>query len=98
MSEKININKNEQSHEGGKLSKDDIQNLINKYGTVSFKKEHGIFLEEDPTHGEYFKIGNRRIQKLKTIGRVGMVDGSGGKPKPVEQRIKEILGLEEEKW
>ncbi|MDP3726394.1 MAG: hypothetical protein Q8R36_04325 [bacterium] len=83
-------NKTESVIEGGKLSGTDITKLLDKY------KAKG--LEEDPEHGEYFKIGNTRIQKLQTIGRVGMVNGVGGKPKPIEVRIEELLGMREEKW
>ncbi|MBI2109155.1 MAG: hypothetical protein HYT93_03175 [Parcubacteria group bacterium] len=90
-----NQNKHEHVAEGVKLSPEEIQHLLNKYG------ERG--LEEDPEHSEYLKIRNTRIQKLSTIGRIGAKKGAdgrlmGGKPKKIEQRIRELLGLEEEKW
>lgn len=83
MSEKFK-SRREDAEVGGKLSQAEVEHLLEKYGTQGLK--------EDPEHGEFLMIGNTRIQKIKTVG---MVDG---KPKPIERRIKELLGLEEEKW
>ena len=83
MSEKAPKQNKSEAQVGGRLSPEDVRHLLDKY------RDKGL---QESDHSEFFQIKDTRIQKLKTVGMIE------GRPKSIERRIRELLGLEEEKW